>query len=215
MKIKSYAKLNLTLEILGKNSSNMHEISGIFQNINLYDEIEISESHLDSVRMINYDISQENNLVFKTLKLIKNEFSIKNSFKVNIYKNIPVSSGLGGGSSNAAAMIYGLNKMMNLNLDISDMVSLSKKLGSDVPFFFFGGTCHVSGFGENIEKLNNIFIDELNLNTINLKINDKTKKMYGLVEAKNYSKDIERFDWKFMAPHYDELLKNIILKFKE
>ena len=78
--------------------------------------------------------------------------------------------------------------MMDLNLDISDMVFLSKKLGSDIPFFFFGGTCHVSGLGENIEKLNNIFIDKFNLNTINLKINDKTRKMYGLVEEKNFSK---------------------------
>ena len=188
MKIKSFAKLNLTLEILGKNSSNMHEITGIFQNIDLYDEIEISESSLDSVDMLNHGISQEDNLVFKTLKLIKNELSIKDSFKVKIYKNIPLSSGLGGGSSNAAATIYGLNEMMDLNLDISDMVFLSKKLGSDIPFFFFGGTCHVSGLGENIEKLNNIFIDKFNLNTINLKINDKTRKMYGLVEDKNFSK---------------------------
>ena len=124
MKIKSFAKLNLTLEILGKNSSNMHEITGIFQNIDLYDEIEISESSLDSVDMLNHDISQEDNLVFKTLKLIKNELSIKDSFKVKIYKNIPLSSGLGGGSSNAAATIYGLNEMMDLNLDISDMVFL-------------------------------------------------------------------------------------------
>ena len=95
MKIKSFAKLNLTLEILGKNSSNMHEITGIFQNIDLYDEIEIFESSLDSVDMLNHDISQEDNLVFKTLKLIKNELSIKDSFKVKIYKNIPLSSGLG------------------------------------------------------------------------------------------------------------------------
>ena len=98
MKIKSYAKLNLTLEILGKNSSNMHEISGIFQNINLFDEIEILESNFDSVNTFNFDIIQEDNLAFKALKLMKKELSINNFFKVNIHKNIPLSSGLGGGS---------------------------------------------------------------------------------------------------------------------
>ena len=94
MKIKSYAKLNLTLEILGKNSSNMHEISGIFQNINLFDEIEILESNFDSVNTFNLDITQEDNLAFKALKLMKKELSINNFFKVK-YKNIPLSSGLG------------------------------------------------------------------------------------------------------------------------
>ena len=75
MKIKSYAKLNLTLEILGKNSSNMHEISGIFQNINLFDEIEILESNFDSVNTFNLDITQEDNLAFKAFKV--NEKRIK------------------------------------------------------------------------------------------------------------------------------------------
>ena len=157
MRIKSYAKLNLTLEILGRNSSNMHEISGIFQNINLFDEIEILESNFDSVNTFNFDIIQEDNLAFKALKLMKKELSINNFFKVNIHKNIPLSSGLGGGSSNAAAIIFALNRMMNLNLTISDMVSISKMLGSDIPFFFTGGTCYVTGVGEKVEKLNRIF----------------------------------------------------------
>ena len=115
MKIKSYAKLNLTLEILGRNSSNMHEISGIFQNINLFDEIEILESNFDSVNTFNLDITQEDNLAFKALKLMKKELSINNFFKVNIHKNIPISSGLGGGSSNAAAIILNVNAELIAN----------------------------------------------------------------------------------------------------
>ena len=76
---------------------------------------------------------------------------------------------------------------MNLNLTITDMVSISKKLGSDIPFFFTGGTCYVTGVGENVEKLNQIFIDKININTINLDIRNKTKKMYGFIEEKNFS----------------------------
>ena len=77
--------------------------------------------------------------------------------------------------------------MMNLNLTITDMVSISKKLGSDIPFFFTGGTCYVTGVGENVEKLNKIFIDKINLNSINLNIRNKTRKMYGFMRCVNIS----------------------------
>ena len=107
-------------------------------------------------------------------------------------------------------MIYGLNEMLDLNLNISDMVLLSKKLGSDIPFFFFGGTCHVSGLGENIEKLNNIFIDEFNLNTINLKINDKTKKMYGFIDEENFSKGDKTNDLKKIIMNSNKVSPNDI-----
>ena len=80
MKIKSYAKLNLTLEIERKNSNDYHEISGIFQSISLFDEILIKESKVDSVNINNEDIFQENNIAFKALKLLKKEMQIKLSF---------------------------------------------------------------------------------------------------------------------------------------
>ena len=93
MKIKSYAKLNLTLEILGRNSSNMHEISGIFQNINLFDEIEILESNFDSVNTFNFDIIQEDNLAFKALKLMKKELGYSyNQFNKQYYLNNFINS---------------------------------------------------------------------------------------------------------------------------
>ena len=201
IKIKSYAKLNLTLEILNKNLNNMHDIYGIFQNINLFDEIILKESNTDEVFTNNNIIPQKYNIVYKVLKLLKNEFNINYSFQVNINKNIPLSSGLGGGSSNAAAIIYGLNKMLSLKLSTSDMISFSRNIGSDIPFFFIGGTCLVSGEGENIEKLNNIIIDNFNLFSIPLFLKDKTKTMYNFVNKNNFS-SMEKTDY----------LKKIILK---
>ena len=187
MKIKSYAKLNLTLEIIKKNSNNYHEISGIYQNISLFDEITIKESANDSVIVANKDISQNNNIAFKALKLIKKEMQIKNSFSVDIKKNIPISSGLGGGSSNAAAVIYGLNHMLNLNLSINEMISFSQKIGSDIAFFYTGGTCLVSGLGDKIEKLNKLIIDNFNLLYVPINLKNKTANMYKLINESKFT----------------------------
>ena len=187
LKIKSYAKLNLALEIERKNSNGYHEISGIFQSISLFDEVIIKESKIDFVNINNEDISQENNIAFKALKLLKNEMQIKNSFSIDIKKNIPVSSGLGGGSSNAAAIIYGLNNMLNLKLSINEMVTLSKKIGSDIAFFYTGGTCFVSGLGNKVEKLNNILVDKFNLYYVPTNLKNKTRQMYNLVSANDFS----------------------------
>ena len=112
---------------------------------------------------------------------------IKNSFSVDIKKNIPISSGLGGGSSNAAAVIYGLNNMLNLNLSIEEMISLSQKIGSDIAFFYTGGTCLVSGIGEKIEKLNRILIDNFNLFYVPINLKNKTKHMYNLINENNFT----------------------------
>ena len=187
IKIKSYAKLNLTLEILNKNLNNMHDIYGIFQNINLFDEISVNESSVDEVITNNNTIHQKHNIVYKVLKLLKNELNINYSFEIKIKKNIPLSSGLGGGSSNAAAIIYGLNKMLNLKLSTSDMITLSKNIGSDIPFFFLGGTCLVSGQGENIKKLNNIIVDKFNLFSMPIILKNKTKTMYSFINKNNFS----------------------------
>ena len=196
MKIKSYAKLNLTLEIERKNSNGFHEIFGIFQNISLFDEIKIKESKIDSVSINTAAISQENNIAFKALKLLKNEMGIKNSFFIDIKKNIPISSGLGGGSSNAAAIIYGLNNMLSLNLSMEEMVSLSKKIGSDIAFFYTGGTCLVSGFGDKVEKLNNLIVEDFNLFYLPINMKNKTKEMYNLLSIKNFTDGKKTSDLK-------------------
>ena len=100
------------------------------------------------------------------------------AIKLAIKKNIPISSGLGGGSSNAAAVIYGLNHMLNLNLSINEMISFSQKLGSDIAFFYTGGTCLVSGQGDKIEKLNKLIIDNFNLLYVPVNLKNKTSNMY-------------------------------------
>ena len=206
MKIKSFAKINLTLEILGKLDNDYHEIKGIFQTINLFDSIEIIESNTDSVITKNIPINEKDNLVYKILVEFKKYFRIKNSFSINIIKNIPISSGLGGGSSNAASVIANINNYMGINLSNKELMSFVSKFGSDIPFFIEGGTCLVSGKGEVVNKLTNCINQGIILNTPNIIINEKTKKTFSFITKKNYTKGIKTEQVKKI------ILNNTLLK---
>ncbi len=187
MKIRSYAKINLTLEVISKLQNNYHEIKGIFQNINLFDTIEILESKSDSVTTKNIHINEHENLVFIVLQEFKKYFKIHNSFKIEKKKNIPIASGLGGGSSNAAAVIAGLNNFLGLNLTKTELKSFVYKFGSDIPFFIDGGTCLVSGKGEIVENITECINEGIILYTSKLIIKDKTKKVFSYLSDENFT----------------------------
>ncbi len=146
MLIKAYAKLNLYLCVKKKKSNNLHEIESLFQNISLFDTIEIKEKTGD----ILYEGPEfDNNSILKVLKLL----NITKGVYIKINKHIPQKAGLGGGSSDAAAVLSGVNELLKFNLSKEDLLKLASKIGSDVPFFLYGGTCLVGKTGEDIEKL--------------------------------------------------------------
>ena len=137
--LKSFAKINLTFEVLRKTENSLHEITGVFQTINLHDEMEFSSATSIKVDCNNVYIPQESNLVFIAIQKLKKIFNIKNEgVHIKISKNIPVSSGFGGGSSNAAITLMTLNKLWNLGLTHTELLDMSLELGSAVPFFIFG-----------------------------------------------------------------------------
>jgi 4-diphosphocytidyl-2-C-methyl-D-erythritol kinase len=149
---KAYAKVNLFLEIIEKRSDGYHEIRTIFQTISLADEL-ILEKTEEGITLSchNSNLScDENNLVYKAVKIIKEISGYNKGINIILKKNIPVSAGLGGGSSDAAATIRGLNKLWNLNLTYSEMSLAAARLGSDVPFFLEGGTVLAKGRGEKL-----------------------------------------------------------------
>jgi len=187
MKIKSFAKINLTLEILGKHENSYHEIKGVFQAINLFDTIEILDSKIDEVTTKNVIINERENLVYKILVEFKRYFRIKKSFSINITKNIPISSGLGGGSSNAASVIANLNNYLGINLSKIELMSFVSKFGSDIPFFIEGGTCLISGKGEVVEKITKCKNEGVILITPNIIIKNKTKNNFSLISKKNFT----------------------------
>ena len=139
--IKSPAKINLHLEVIGKREDGFHELAMIMQNIDLADylEFEINQEGLIKLKSdSNHLTLDSDNLIVKSAYLLKKLSN--NNFGANIFlkKNIPIGAGLAGGSSNAAATLIGLNMLWNLNLDNNDLLKLSATLGSDVPFFIYG-----------------------------------------------------------------------------
>ena len=147
--IKSPAKINLHLKILGKLSNGYHELDTSFQLIDLSDDLVFSDcsDHI-SVSCDGASIAQENNIIYKAAKIMAGIVNNNCGININVKKNIPIGSGLGGGSSNAASTILALNKIWNMNLDEKEMVDIGRKMGADVPFFIKGTNAYASGIGD-------------------------------------------------------------------
>ena len=159
--VKSPAKINLHLEIIGKREDGYHELAMIMQNIDLSDYIEFENNQIGEIKLKSdsKDLSlDEDNLIIKAANYIK-DMSKNKELGANIFlkKNIPIGAGLAGGSSNAAATLVGLNKLWDLDLDYETIFILSAKLGSDVPFFIEGGCQFCFGRGEILEKYSSDF----------------------------------------------------------
>ena len=184
---KSPAKINLTLELINRRKDDYHNISTIMQTINIFDIItyELDENILISSNI--KELNSETNLIFKSIDLMQNTFSIKQGIKICLNKNIPLSSGLGGGSSNAATTLIALNLMWGLHLDSDELISLAQLIGSDVPFFISRGTALISGKGEKIKQLPNIkpmLFLLLHNETI---LPNKTYSMYKAISSNEYT----------------------------
>jgi len=158
--IKSPAKINLHLEVIGKREDGFHELAMIMQNIDLSDYLEFKINNQGLIKLESdcNDLSlSSDNLIVKSANLLREKSNIDFGANIFLRKNIPIGAGLAGGSSNAAATLIGLNKLWNLNLDQQILLSLASKLGSDIPFFINGGTQLCFGRGEILEKINSNF----------------------------------------------------------
>jgi len=191
------AKINLTLEILGKRQDGYHEIISLMQTIDLCDYLTfhknpwlqiIPEYHnlpvsdnLPGFDRNNYLVK---NLVYKTAEILKNETGYRSGAVIELKKTIPSSAGLGGGSSDAAATLRGLNKLWNLKLSLKNLSEIGAKVGSDVPFFIYGGTCIAKGRGEQVKQIKPIKPKWLLIILLPFNIKDKTRKLYSYVDEK-------------------------------
>jgi 4-diphosphocytidyl-2-C-methyl-D-erythritol kinase len=151
MIFSSPAKINLSLKIVRKRSDGFHDIDSDFQFLNWGDKIEIYSSNKLSVSTTKIQVSQQENLVTEALKKIESYCDTNLNYFINIEKNIPLGSGLGGGSSNAATAMLAVNSLAKLNLSLDVLVDLGKSLGSDIPFFLKGLSGRVTGLGEIIQ----------------------------------------------------------------
>lgn len=155
----SYSKLNLGLRILNKRNDGLHNIESIFIEINFADVLIFSPASKFSLTIQGNEkqhlSNDDTNLVTQSYKLLKNiACNVPQEFKIILKKNIPLGSGLGGGSSNAAKTLCTLNKLWNMNLKDIDLEKLGQKLGADIPFFIKGGVQVVSGIGDRLKPIN-------------------------------------------------------------
>lgn len=158
MILKAYAKVNLILKVNNKLDSGYHNLQMINAFIDLYDEIEIVESDIDTVEYINSDINKDEDIVIKGLTLFKNIYNIEKSYKIRITKNIPIASGMAGGSSDVSTVIKYLCSIHNINID-DKLINSLKQIGTDIIYMLYDGVRYVEGIGDIVDK-DTIDIDE-------------------------------------------------------
>jgi len=153
--LRSPAKLNLFLHIVGRRPDGYHLLQSVFQLIDWCDTIKLKPISQNEVRRINPipGVEPEQDLVVRAAKLLKDFCKIDSGVEIELQKEIPMGAGLGGGSSDAATTLIGLNALWNLKLDKPTLSTLGLQLGADVPFFIFGKNAFVEGIGEQIEGL--------------------------------------------------------------
>ncbi len=153
--IQSYAKINLTLDILGKRPDGYHDLASIMQTIDLYDTICLTAIPQHEIQLVcsRPELHTANNLAVLAAQIVRQRLSLTQGVKIELRKRIPVAAGLGGGSSNAAAVLAALRRWWQLSLSQEDMLAMAASLGSDVPFFLYGGLALCEGRGERITPL--------------------------------------------------------------
>ena len=158
---RSPAKINVLLYLLGKREDGFYNLFSLFQLIDLFDEITITQSNEDSLSVSHSTLKpNSSNLCHKARALFKESTSIKNCYSIHLEKNIPVGGGLGGGSSNAATVLYALNLLNNAPLSQFQLLTLAQKLGSDVPLFLVGPTTIGINRGDVCFPIDKLAIDE-------------------------------------------------------
>ncbi len=153
MTATAQAKINITLEVLKKRADGFHEIRSIVQTIDFCDKLRFQAGPRLDIKCNLPEWSASKSLVSKAVDLLRNTTGSRQGAVIEIEKRIPLSSGLGGDSSDAAAVLRGLNLLWNLKLSLRDLISLGAQLGSDVPLFLYGGTVLVEGRGEKVRPL--------------------------------------------------------------
>lgn len=155
MRIKSFAKINLGLEVLGKREDGFHEIRTLFQSIDFFDVLEFREIPENKIALYGTDehISWgEDNLIYRAALVLKERAGLSRGVEIHVEKNIPAGGGLGGGSSNAAVTLYALNRIWNIGFKQEELSRMGMSLGSDVPYFLRGGLCLGTGRGDQIKE---------------------------------------------------------------
>ena len=187
MEVLAYAKLNLTFEVLGRRNDGFHQITTIMQTIGLADLIRIEHDSALVVACEYPELAGEKNLVWRAAVELAKIGNVEPTARITVEKHIPVGMGLGGGSSDAAAALLGLNLLWDLGLSVDELAPIAAGLGSDVSFFLWGGTALAQGRGEQITSLSPLPPLAVTPVFPDLAIPNKTATMYSRLTLGQFS----------------------------
>ena len=156
LELKALGKINLGLDVLGRRENGYHDVRTVMQTVYLYDRIIMKKSKTPGIRLetnLYYLPVNENNLAYQAAQMLMDEFHIEEGVSIQLDKHIPVAAGMAGGSSNAAAVLFGMNRMFSLGLSQKELMERGVKLGADVPYCIMRGTVLAEGIGEILTPL--------------------------------------------------------------
>ncbi len=156
IKLKALGKINLGLDVLGRRPNGYHDVRMVMQTVYLYDQILLEKTDKEGIALetnLFYLPVNENNLAYRATKMLIDEFAIKEGVHISLEKHIPVAAGMAGGSSNAAAVLYGMNRLFQLGLTDQELMDRGVQLGADVPYCIMRGTVLAEGIGEKLTPL--------------------------------------------------------------
>ena len=154
--VKALAKINLGLDVVRRREDGYHEVRMVMQTIHLFDRLEMAKNSSGEISIttnLSFLPTNRNNLVYRAAELLREEFQIKDGLTINLHKHIPVAAGMAGGSTDAAAVLYGMNRMFNLGLKREELMERGVKIGADVPYCIMRGTALAEGIGEKLTAL--------------------------------------------------------------
>lgn len=208
MKKKSYAKINLILDVIEKRQDGYHNIDGIMQMIDLYDEVEVKISDKFEITSNSKDIPlDEKNLVYKVYKALKEKYKFNERFSILIEKNIPVSAGIAGGSTNSAVVIEMIDEILGLNMSLDDKKQIGKSVGADIPYLLVGKTARTKGIGDELEILDSLPTTDILI--VNNGVEIATPYVYSNIVPSGNSDRIDKLINVYKNKNYDEFFKGL------
>ena len=187
MRLAAYAKINLTMEVLGRRADGYHEIASVLQTVDLADDLSFEPAADIAVRCDATGLSPEANLVLQAARLLRQATGAEQGARISLRKGVPIAAGLGGGSSDAAMTLLGLSRLWGLSMGPQELLPIASQLGSDVPFFLVGGTALARGRGEVVTPLPPLRSAWLVLATPPIQIASKTATLYGALRPADFT----------------------------
>ncbi len=186
--LKAPAKINLTLEVLGRRDDGYHDVVSVMQAIDLCDTVTLELADEITLECAVPELQSDDNLALQAARMLAEVSGHTGGARIILKKEIPVTAGLGGGSSDAAAVLNGLNALWELDLSMDDLSAIAPRLGSDVSFFLHGGTCLAQGRGETVRSLPPADLEWMVVLAPQIEVGNKTAAAYARMTESAFTK---------------------------